>query len=124
MARRAPKILWTTNTLTPALAAFTVKANMAIRAGAVACAEDLEQWMKNNAPWEDRTGDARAGLTAEAHHQGFRQEILIYHTAEYGVWLEVRWNGRYAIIQPALDHFSTVGMRTHFGTEIMAAGAV
>jgi len=28
--------------------------------------------------------------------------IWIFHTVPYGIWLEVRWEGRYAIISPTL----------------------
>lgn len=115
--------IWGPDTLTPNLATFVVKANFAIRAGAVRMANDMEQWARDNAPWNDRTGDARAGLEAEAEHMGFRQEITIHHTVEYGIWLEVRWNGRYAIIGPTVEHFAQQ-QQEYFGTEIMAAGAL
>jgi hypothetical protein len=31
--------------------------------------------------------------------------IDLFHTVEYGIWLEIRWDGRFAIIQPTLEHF-------------------
>lgn len=100
-------VRWYYDTLTPTLAIFSVAANFAVHAEAKALAARIEAWMKQNAPWEDRTGAARAGLTAEVESAGFRQDIWIYHTVDYGIWLEVRWDGAYAIIQPTLDHFSS-----------------
>lgn len=67
----------------------------------------IEQWMKDNAPWTDRTGDARRGLKAEVEMiVGDSYSIVLDHSVHYGKWLELRWHGRYAIIQPALDHFA------------------
>jgi hypothetical protein len=99
---------WYYNTLTPRMAVFALTANFAISEASTKLAEDIEAWMKENAPWEDRTGDARDGLTAKKVSQGFRQEIYLYHTVDYGIWLEVRWNGKYAIIVPALEHFDSM----------------
>ena len=28
--------------------------------------------------------------------------LTVYHTMPYGLWLEVRWSGRYAIIGPTM----------------------
>lgn len=69
-------------------------------------AQDVETYAKNHAPWEDRSGDARDGLTAKAYFEttgvGRKYTIMLYHTVDYGIWLEIRWNGRYAIIMPTL----------------------
>lgn len=60
-------------------------------------------WMKENARWTDRTGAARAGLrTTTEHIPMVRHSINLIHSVAYGIWLEVRWSGRYAIIVPAL----------------------
>ena len=68
-------------------------------------AGDIEDWMKQNAPWSDRTTDAREGLTASATEHPTHPYITVYHTVDYGVWLEIRWNGRYAILVPAIEHW-------------------
>lgn len=60
-------------------------------------------WMKENATWTDRTGNARAGLDAVTEHVPFvRHSIVLLHKVAYGIWLEVRFGGRYAIIIPAM----------------------
>jgi hypothetical protein len=63
----------------------------------------VEQYAKENAPWDDRTGDARMGLTAIGEQRLVYYSITLFHTVEYGLWLEVRWDGKYAIIVPTLE---------------------
>lgn len=106
--KKSEGIRWTSDSLTPTLARFTIRANVAINAAAKELAEAMEQYMKENAPWDDRTHDARSGLTAEPNYGGFKAEIDLYHTVDYGIWLEVRWNGRFAIIVPTLEHFENL----------------
>jgi len=66
-------------------------------------ARKVEDYAKDNAPWTDRTGDARAGLTAEVSRDGDAIVMELYHTVDYGLWLEVIQNGEYAIIMPTLE---------------------
>jgi hypothetical protein len=67
-------------------------------------ARQVEAYAKEHAPWDDRTGDARAGLTAKGEQRLVYYAITLYHTVSYGIWLEVRWDGKYAIIVPTLEH--------------------
>jgi len=66
-------------------------------------ARKVEDYAKDNAPWTDRTGDAREGLTAEVSRDGEAVVLELYHTVEYGLWLEVIQSGEYAIIMPTLE---------------------
>lgn len=68
-----------------------------------------------NAPWTDRTGEARSGLTAEVYNDGGELVLELYHTAEHGEWLEIIQDGRFAIIMPTLE--------AHGGEILAAAGA-
>jgi hypothetical protein len=62
-----------------------------------------ESHMRQNAPWTDRTGNARNGLMAKHEFTPMvKHELILYHTMPYGFWLEVRWSGRYAIIGPTM----------------------
>lgn len=74
-------------------------------------APEVENYMKNNAPWEDQTGNARNGLFARPYHAGDETGIVIGHSVFYGIFLEARWSGRYAIIQPTLDVMGPKVMR-------------
>lgn len=71
-------------------------------------AEEAEQWMKENAPWEDRTGAARAGLHVDVlESPGVLAELVFAHSegVPYAVWLEIAHGGRFAIIAPAIDYW-------------------
>lgn len=74
---------------------------------------EIEQWMKQNAPWQDRTGQARATLKAEVIDvTGRAAIILLQHGTDYGgLYLETMQAGRFAIISPALDYFAPRLMR-------------
>jgi len=64
--------------------------------------------MKANAPWVDRTGAARQSLRAEVEPPTAAQvqqmvELILAHGVEYGVFLELKNAGAFAIINPTLD---------------------
>lgn len=63
-------------------------------------------YARANAPWEDRTGDARAGLNVSVDSDGDSIVMQLFHTVDYGLWLEVIQSGRFAIIMPTLQDFS------------------
>lgn len=65
--------------------------------------DQVESYARDNAPWEDRTGDARAGLTAEVMNTDGTIVMFLFHTVEYGRWLETIQNGNFAIILPTLE---------------------
>lgn len=69
-------------------------------------APQIEEYAKLNAPWEDRTGDARAGLTAEVDTEGEEVVISLSHSVGYGLYLETIESGQFAIIMPTLEHFA------------------
>lgn len=58
---------------------------------------------KSNAPWTDRTGNARNGLSATTRKESENvYALILYHTVSYGIWLEVARAGKYAIIMPTI----------------------
>ena len=63
----------------------------------------LEQSAKDNAPWADRTGDARRGITAKSSHSNGDITMTLFHTVDYGLWLEVIQNGAFATIMPTIE---------------------
>lgn len=71
--------------------------------------EDMEKYAKPNAPWRDRTGDARKLLKGYygAYNQGKgkRYYAAIKHGVPYGIWLEVRFSGRWGIVWRTLEAF-------------------
>jgi hypothetical protein len=86
------------------LAAFPDRVDSAMTALMSREARLTERYMKDNAPWNDQTGNARASLSASPEHTGQLQHaIVLSHGMPYGIWLEVRWGGRLAIIIPTLQ---------------------
>ena len=66
----------------------------------------IEQWMKSNARWRDRTGEARAQLRAYAEISASLITVYIVHGVSYGIFLELMEAGTYAIVKPALDYWT------------------
>lgn len=59
---------------------------------------------KQKAPWTDRTGDARNSITASGPKD--TNKSLIWYLAilmSYGVYLELKNEGRYRIIWPTMN---------------------
>lgn len=92
----------------------------AMVAAANRTAPQAEAWMRSNASWRDQTGNARNGLRGQVEVSTNSVAIILHHSVPYGIWLEVRWSGRYAIIEPAITEFAPkfVGMvaRLAFGS--------
>lgn len=60
-----------------------------------------ETRMRSTAPWTDRTSNARNGLFAIVISTGPTSWVLLLsHSVSYGIWLEVRNSGEYAIVRP------------------------
>lgn len=87
--------------------------------------DEITDYMKQNAPWQDRTGAARASLYSVVQHAA-RQSvtILLSHGSliPYGIYLEILNGGRLAIIAPSVDiwgprmfHETQAILRRHFG---------
>jgi hypothetical protein len=68
-------------------------------------APKVQDYMRGNAKWTDRTGNARGGLFAKYDNLSEGTfGITLYHTMPYGIWLEVKHSGQYAIIFPTVSH--------------------
>ncbi len=70
--------------------------------------DEITAWMKQNAPWEDRTKNARNSLRAEVEaamqhivrlKMGYGEEIT------YSQYLESMQGGRFSILTPTLDYW-------------------
>jgi hypothetical protein len=58
------------------------------------------------APWKDRTGHARQGLTHDAILLDEKIRVRYAHTMEYGVQLEKAHSGKYAELEPRAKEFA------------------
>lgn len=79
--------------------------------GAAQLAEDMEAFAKTYATWKDRTGAARRGLSGQAFADAGQVGASIVHTVDYGIWLENRFEGRYAIILLTQETFAALAPR-------------
>jgi hypothetical protein len=88
--------------LTARLNQFGPKVKHAMVAAAGYTATHAESYMKDQAPWTDRTGAARNGLGTKVVVETNKVAIVLYHSVPYGVYLETRWDGKYAIIESTM----------------------
>lgn len=81
------------------------------RAGMVMLMKNLagqaEAEMKEEAPWTDRTSNARNGLTADVNLPGTQKDTLsLAHGVDYGVYLELANAGKFSIVNPKADEYA------------------
>ena len=65
-------------------------------------AKNLEGYAKEHRPWTDRTGDARKRLTGYVTEIPTGYRINLAHGVDYGVWLELAMEKRFAILEPTV----------------------
>lgn len=63
----------------------------------------VRDYAQANAPWNDRSGLARSGLDTDVYEESGTVNLVLFHTVDYGLWLEVIQSGRFAIIMPTLE---------------------
>lgn len=83
-----------------------------VQEAAQSLADEMVEYARENAPWEDDpSNDTNARESLQAGVVWTDQEhftIFLGHGADiyYGIWLEVRWGGKYAIIVPTIMAFA------------------
>jgi len=122
----ASGFVWVEDTLTPGLDSFPERLENAVGAVMEYFEGQVQDYARDNAPWTDQTGNARGGLFAQYVRPGGaggrdakgrftkktrKHVIVLYHTMDYGVFLETRWDGRFAIIEPTVQHQGAQLMR-------------
>ena len=79
-----------------------------VRINAEELVDEIVQYMQSHAPWSDQTGNARRGLQGQVvWHDETHFTIMLGHGAdiEYGIWLEVKDGGKFAIVAPTARLF-------------------
>jgi len=107
---------FTVDTLAAGIGSFVFKTREELEDRALEFAKELVDYAKSNRPWTDRTGDAREGLDSQVNGTDSMLVVTLFHTVDYGVWLEVRWNAKYAIIIPTLEKKGSELLRKWDGT--------
>lgn len=73
----------------------------------------VESSARLNAPWTDQTTNARNGLVATyVRDDADTHSIILAHRVPYGIFLETRFAGKFAIIMPTLNLFFPKVMAT------------
>lgn len=95
--------------LIPGVERYAARIHAALAAVGELLAARLEAYARANAPWTDRTGQARQGLTGLAVAARDLVAVYLYHQADHGVFLELARGGPYRIILPTLTaHYGEV----------------
>ncbi len=92
--------------LIEAIEKYGAQVFIAIYAVAQYIATQAQNDMRQNAPWTDRTGNARNGLFSLAEQTAV-EVVTIYfshgHSVNYGIFLETSHGMSYAIIMPTMQ---------------------
>lgn len=91
------------DTIGPHLDILAAGAAAAVMARMEEGAQEVEAYAKFNAPWTDQTGMAREGLFTQVYEDGGDIVLELAHSVDYGIWLELKNDGEYAIILPTLE---------------------
>lgn len=85
------------------IGAFQGRAAIAFELYSQQAALQLQNYARTHRRWTDRTGDARRRLSGSYRklHNGY--EIQIAHGVDYGLWLELAHEKRFAIIPETLE---------------------
>lgn len=62
----------------------------------------METYAKTNARWTDRTSNARQRLQGSIRWEGDALIAAIRHNVDYGIWLELCNEKKYAILEEAM----------------------
>ncbi len=68
-----------------------------------ATGQKMKAHAQTNAPWTDRTGDARNRLEYQSKKDETGVTISLFHQVEYGIYLELCNNENYAILKNSRD---------------------
>ena len=109
MPQATAGIRWSTppSELATAVVRYGDRVLTAVAAVAQRVATEMQNQAKADAPWTDRTGNARTGIfgTSEADFGAHVVTIFLSHgaTIDYGIWLELANSGRYGVIMRTME---------------------
>jgi len=70
-------------------------------------AQKMESYAKENRPWTDRTGAARASIRGTADWEGKTYSMVVSGNTYYFKYLEQYHREKYAILKPTIMRMST-----------------
>lgn len=96
-------ISWDTKTVLNKLNSMQQKTRASLQIIADSAAKSMEKYAKANARWTDRTGNARQRLKGSTRWDETALIAAISHNVDYGMWLELCNEKKYAILEEALN---------------------
>lgn len=70
-------------------------------------ATNMEAWAKTNSPWTDRTAHARNFIKQTVKWTNADTLMIsLSHNVDYGIYLELCNEGKYAILEKAISEFA------------------
>ncbi len=97
------KINYSESTLNKNLDKMSQKLGAVVLMYSATKASEIQAKMKRNRPWTDRTGMAKAMLSAKVSRPTNNIiRITLAHGVDYGIWLELAHGKNYAIIAPTV----------------------
>ena len=91
------------------------KAKVAMKMVGIQGAKKMQIYAQKNARWTDRTGHARQRLTGYIEDYVDKLRICIAHGVNYGIYLEMCNEKRYAILQETVNQTSTDILQGFYG---------
>lgn len=91
------------NTLSEIVSGIKKQADSALNSVCETGAERMENYAKKNAPWTDRTGNARRTLEGFTDVDRHTRYIGVCGNMEYSPSLEMLYGKKYAILYPAVQ---------------------
>lgn len=97
-----------TSSLMKAIQGMESKAQAALYMYADTSAAKLETDAKTNARWENHTGDARRRMKGSVLTQQNGYKLALAHGVDYGIWLELAHERKFAIIEETIRFTGTL----------------
>lgn len=94
---------WDTKSVLNKLESMQHKTRSCLQIIADSAVRAMESYAKTNARWTDRTGNARQRLKGETRWEEAALIAAISHNVDYGIWLELCNEKKYAILEEALN---------------------
>jgi len=98
----------------PGYSSWTNSIIRAVEEAMKARESEIEQWLKDNHIWMNRTGLAEQGLQTKVFRDGLFIYVLMYfgETTFYSKYLELYMHGgiptRFSVLGPALDYWGPI----------------
>ena len=96
-------ISFDTKTVLGKLNSMKQKSRTSLQIIANSAVKAMEKYAKANARWENRTGDARKLLKGSTRWEEDALIAAISHNVDYGMWLELCNEKKYAILEESLN---------------------